>query len=585
MTDYTFQVDLYRRVPGGQIVLARNGSARITQTVGGLAAPDLKQNGQPVAQVQADANGRAVFTSSAFDVTITETATGYARRLVSPDAQAEAIASGPSIAFDEDGRPYFNAAGIPAAGNQDAAVAAQVQGGEQTQAALNAWLGGDATGLVPAVAGKVGKGELVVSVKDYGAKGDGTTDDRAALQAALDAAAGRTLLIPPGDYLVNSRLILPANIRIVGYGATLHRGTGDGTLITNQVNGDVTTTGYNGRGNITIEGLTVDSHGDDAGRANGNIFTLIHARSFTFRDCRFLRPRGHHALDLIGIEQMTVDACRFEGYSDSGETWKEAIQLDLAHSTQNGAGVKDGTVTRDLHVRGCYFGRYGTLPAHQVGVGSHYTESIYFDRVKVTDCTFDGTSRAGVRGYWWRDSHISNVLVKPTGTAYGVLVEGGVRVTVSNPVVNAPSTAGSLLILNGCTSCTINGGVVEGGGTQGVTVTASTGCAVTGVEVLRPAGAGILTDTSTDTHISGCTVIGAGYPGGTTGAFRASDATGPSVRTSVVGCKARPHGAGTEASAGVSAGGGSVDTWAFGNDFKGLPAATAGTVNTTSNRT
>ncbi len=50
-----------------------------------------------------------------------------------------------------------------------------------------------------------------VSVKDFGAVGDGVTDDTAAIQAALDAAKinGDALFFPEGRYIVSSPLILP----------------------------------------------------------------------------------------------------------------------------------------------------------------------------------------------------------------------------------------------------------------------------------------------------------------------------------------------------------------------------------------
>lgn len=53
-----------------------------------------------------------------------------------------------------------------------------------------------------------------VSVKDFGAVGDGVTDDTAAIQAALDA--GKRVYIPTGTYLVSSRLqIGPTNMNVL----------------------------------------------------------------------------------------------------------------------------------------------------------------------------------------------------------------------------------------------------------------------------------------------------------------------------------------------------------------------------------
>ncbi|MCX7597279.1 MAG: hypothetical protein N2512_00200 [Armatimonadetes bacterium] len=87
---------------------------------------------------------------------------------------------------------------------------------------------------VPAAAGAT-----VISVTDFGATGDGVTDDRPAIQAALDALAakgGGTLRIPKGTYLLDSykpavhpwgfyNLLVGSNIHIEGEpGATLLQG-------------------------------------------------------------------------------------------------------------------------------------------------------------------------------------------------------------------------------------------------------------------------------------------------------------------------------------------------------------------------
>jgi Pectate lyase superfamily protein len=55
------------------------------------------------------------------------------------------------------------------------------------------------------------------NVLDFGLKGDGTTDNSAALRSL--ANMGGVIFFPPGQYVVNSAITLPNNIHILGCGA------------------------------------------------------------------------------------------------------------------------------------------------------------------------------------------------------------------------------------------------------------------------------------------------------------------------------------------------------------------------------
>jgi glucan 1,3-beta-glucosidase len=68
-----------------------------------------------------------------------------------------------------------------------------------------------------------------VSARDGGAKGDGTTDDTAALQSVMDNAAGsgKVVYIDAGVYKVTGTLKVPANSKIVGEGYPVIMSSGD----------------------------------------------------------------------------------------------------------------------------------------------------------------------------------------------------------------------------------------------------------------------------------------------------------------------------------------------------------------------
>lgn len=105
------------------------------------------------------------------------------------------------------------------------------------------------------------------NVRDFGARGDGTTDDTASIQAAIDAcdaAGGGVVYVPPGVYRVNGLTIAadPApsgfpdrvcrvSIKGAGPGASVLKSNGSGTVLARSDNQFFRWWG-------TIEGLEID---------------------------------------------------------------------------------------------------------------------------------------------------------------------------------------------------------------------------------------------------------------------------------------------------------------------------------------
>lgn len=110
-----------------------------------------------------------------------------------------------------------------------------------------------------------------VDVKEYGAKGDGATDDTAAINSAIAASAGKTIAFPAGTYIVTSTISLVSN--------TCLKGLGNAVIKQKSSNTTVPTVLLSAAGaprvNIIIDGLIIDGNSQNnvthgTPDANGN---------------------------------------------------------------------------------------------------------------------------------------------------------------------------------------------------------------------------------------------------------------------------------------------------------------------------
>lgn len=165
----------------------------------------------------------------------------------------------------------------------------------------------------------------VVNVKDFGAKGDNSTDDGAALQAALDAAFGssggphnedgakqnRMVVLPAGIY----RTTIPLNITNVYGGRIVGAGMNATKILYTGGNGN----GYNGLTTIltanfmtftSIEDLTLEFSGSPASPV-----CFHHFKSPTFANSNagsgnlFLNVRFKHAVTGCLLGYGTASLC------------------------------------------------------------------------------------------------------------------------------------------------------------------------------------------------------------------------------------------------------------------------------------
>lgn len=204
----------------------------------------------------------------------------------------------------------------------------------------------------------------------YGAKGDGSTDDTAAIQAALNTVAnGVTIYFPPGTYKVSSTLVIPnpgyrpTAITLLGHGATTvlaWYGASGGTLITNP-----------GCALSQFIGLKLDGRGIAAvGFDNNNVYFDSESR---------WKHMGFYNFTTSGLQT-----------NPTATTSLAEASLENCVFNTCGSGLK---ITKyndyDFTVAGCDFINcgYGINCTH----GNFYARDCYFQGSTIADIYGDGT--------------------------------------------------------------------------------------------------------------------------------------------------------------------------------------------------
>lgn len=244
------------------------------------------------------------------------------------------------------------------------------------------------TALVP-------KGTIAINVADYGAVGDGITDDTAALQVAIDAratAGGGDVMLPwgtTGTYIIspqatgsNKGLRLKTGVRLVSfYGVRLK--LKDASSVSASQNPVVwaDTASRIGLSNVTIDG-------NRAGQAGG---------------------QRTSCLELINCTDVDIDRCTFRNA---------------------------------LSILPTFSGGYGIVAWN----GSN-------DRVRVANCHFESNGQSDLALFWGTDWTVTNCTSKDTGyvpinveTSVGATIK---RVTVTGWDIDTCDMAAITVIQNG----------------------------------------------------------------------------------------------------------------------------------------
>lgn len=194
----------------------------------------------------------------------------------------------------------------------------------------------------------------VLSVKAYGAVGDGKADDTAALQAALDAAGTlkRALYVPAGTYLVNRTLVVRVDRSMSIIGEGMYRTTIQLNTTTPQVavltfvsSAPSANSSGHGTEQHDLTGLNFDAHG-----ANFSVY----APALTYSRFNSVTFQGAHLAGIyFGYGWVnTFDGClfkynkRFGLWAYFGVNMVNILNSNFASNGASGIFVDQGKLVR-----------------------------------------------------------------------------------------------------------------------------------------------------------------------------------------------------------------------------------------------
>ena len=273
--------------------------------------------------------------------------------------------------------------------------------------------------------------EMFISVKDFGAVGDGIADDTESIQNALKVS--KKVYIPKGIYKITKQIKVYSNTILEMHNEAVlinYILTGATSVLSNYDLGEVVTA-YNGESNIHISGGMIlctpnEEYKDiflNKGDWGNQGITIAHGTNIKIENVRIQDVFRAHAIEITGCEDVTIDGCLFDGWISNptydvqgtdSEAHREAVQIEDATTGASNA-YADGTQSKKIRLinNKCKIVNSSYLP-FPTAFGSHsntdVSEYIYIDNNEIVGC-----SRAGISYGNFIHGSISKNIIRSCG--------------------------------------------------------------------------------------------------------------------------------------------------------------------------
>ncbi|MEA4924857.1 MAG: glycosyl hydrolase family 28-related protein [Syntrophomonadaceae bacterium] len=237
-----------------------------------------------------------------------------------------------------------------------------------------------------------------INVKDYGAKGNGITDDTAAIQRAIDEVAdkgGGTVLFPGGRYLVLN-VAAKAKVNLVGEDATLIKNGGNDTTSVIRVNGYETDINSKLSSNLTAGTSTIKLNsvsGFDVGD-----YVIVRDNTYKYGDVG--RNQEFRQIESISANSVTLTESTIGAYKSSSSA--EMVKIEpVSNMTVDGLNIEiptgtvgggiNGDLAYNIAIQNCTV----SGPENMGGIAFYRSAYVNIDGNKVQD----GQDLASPRGH------------------------------------------------------------------------------------------------------------------------------------------------------------------------------------------
>ena len=296
----------------------------------------------------------------------------------------------------------------------------------------------------------------VVDIRSFGAKGDGTTDDRVSIKAASDSLTlGGILYIPPGDYLTTASIEISNNNVIImgaGWDSRVFTTSDDDLFI---ISGDGCGCHYmmlEGSGNIIKDGSDLDSQ------------LWVTGNDFHVSDC-YIYKVITFGISIYGGLRAIVKNNYIEGEVTGWTTGTDHAGIGLYRAVK--ASVDSNVV--DKCVMGILIGQYNVGSIDDDGEDSSETRDATITNNKIY--------RFGNNGIYQTIGHrntFSGNVIKTSTNGSGFRVHGDGNIIVNNEIYDMNGASGNGITVADPTNVIVDGNYIDSPNLRGIVINRTT---------------------------------------------------------------------------------------------------------------